>query len=360
MKVRRKIELIIISVVIALISSCGEKFDLTGIETGDGNVNIGGDTLFIQVNPVWEGFNNPQYVMVGREPFIYVADTDNNRIVLMNLDGQILGVRSVQKPVAIAQDYKLNLFVCARFDTLGTSYSAVYKYDLVSVNHNIELAPEKRILPRPSDFTQPLRQYTGIAVFYDNRYLITRTGPNNSNLIDPDNSILIFIQKKLSNGNTRDTLIGRVPLFDPQGTGILSANQLSSITSYNSRNYNMITTLIGENSFRVQPLEYIITPDFTGYHIAIPPYTADIMIPGTFSKPEGAAIDNAGNIYVADAAKDSVYKFNSFGDLLIGFGGEEGFKFNQPYSVAFFDKTLYVADTGNNRILRFILSTDIQ
>ncbi|MDZ7623899.1 MAG: hypothetical protein U5J96_05550 [Ignavibacteriaceae bacterium] len=31
--------------------------------------------------------------------------------------------------------------------------------------------------------------------------------------------------------------------------------------------------------------------------------------------------------------------------------------FNEPHGVAFFDKTLYVADTGNNRIVRFILST---
>jgi len=48
--------------------------------------------------------------------------------------------------------------------------------------------------------------------------------------------------------------------------------------------------------------------------------------------------------------------FNSFGDELQSFGGTD--VFNEPHSVAFFDKTLYVADTGNNRILRFILSTD--
>jgi len=46
------------------------------------------------------------------------------------------------------------------------------------------------------------------------------------------------------------------------------------------------------------------------------------------------------------------------GDLLIAFGGPE--QFDSPHAVAFFDKTLYVADTGNNRILRFILSTEIQ
>lgn len=358
MNIKKNIEFIISIIVIALISSCGEKFDLTGIETGNGNVNIGGDTLYIQINPTWEGFNSPQDIMIGREPFIYVADTDNDRIVMMNLDGQILGLRSVKKPIALAQDYKLNLFVCAQFDTLGTTFSAVYKYDLVSVNHQIEVAPVKRILPRLSDFAQPQREYTGAAVFFDNSYFIARSGPNNSNLIDPDNSILIFVQKKLANGNTKDSLVGRVALLDPLGTGIMSANQLSSLTSYNAKNYNLLTTLIGENSFKVQPLEYITSPDFTGYQITIQPFSADLMIPGFFSQPEGAAIDNSGNIYVADATKDSVYKFNSFGDLLIGFGGEEQFK--NPNSVAFFDKTLYVADTGNNRIVRFILSTDIQ
>jgi sugar lactone lactonase YvrE len=84
------------------------------------------------------------------------------------------------------------------------------------------------------------------------------------------------------------------------------------------------------------------------------------MLPNNFDQPEGAAIDNADNIYVADAAKDSIYKYNSFGQLLIKFGGEGDFVFNSPSAVAFFDKTLYVADTDNNRILRYILSTDLQ
>ena len=358
MKFKKHIELIIITALIALLSSCTDKFDLSGLDTGSGNVNIGGDTVFVQVNPVWEGFNNPQDIMIGREPFIYVADTDNNRIVLMNLDGQILGARSVLKPVALAQDYRLNLFVCAQFDTLGNTYSAVYKYDLVSVDHQIENAPVKRILPRLSDFAQPQREYTGAAVFFDNKYFISRRGPNNSNLIDPDNSILIFYQIIRNDGSYKDSLVGRVALLDPSGTGIMSANQISSLTSYNARNYNLLMTLIGDNNFKVQPLEYIFSPEFTGYQIAIPPLSADLMIPNSFNQPEDAAIDNAGNIYVADAGKDSVYKYNAFGDLLIGFGGEDQFK--NPYSVAFFDKTLYVADTGNNRIVRFILSTDIQ
>jgi len=141
------------------------------------------------------------------------------------------------------------------------------------------------------------------------------------------------------------------------GTGIYSANNISSISSFNLVNFDIVLTLTGENSFKTQWLEYVITPDFTGYIIALRPQESDIMSPQFFDRPEGTAIDNSGNIYVADAGKDSVYKFNPFGDLLIAFGGAD--QFSNPHAVAFFDRTLYVADTENNRILRFILSTDL-
>ena len=359
---RRKIELIVFTLVIAFISSCTDKLDINNIDTGSGNVNIVGDTVFVQINPVWGGFNKPHDVMVGREPFIYVADTENDRIVMLNLDGQVLSalnLRSlnIRKPIALAQDYMLNLIFCAEFDTLGQSFGAVYKIDLVSADHNLDVAPKKRILPQLTDFAQPQRRYKACAALFDNSYFIGRVGPNNSNLIDPDNSILIFIQRKLIDGTIKDSLVGRVPFLDPTGSGILSANQISSISSYNSPSYNMLLSLTGENSFKVQPLEYFSSPQFTGYQPEFPPLSNDLMIPGFFKKPEGATVDNAGNIYVADAETDSVFKFNSFGDLLISFGGPD--KFTNPFSVAFFDKTLYVADTGNDRIVRFILSTDL-
>lgn len=355
---------ILLYILIAFIYSCGDKFDINDLDIGQGDVNISGDTVYVQINPAWEGFNNPQDVMVGREPFIYVADTDNDRIVLLNLDGQRLGSKSIKKPVALAQDYRLNLFVCAQFDTvingLLQTYSAVYKLDLVAVNHQINLAPVKRILPGSQDFAKPLREYTGACVFFDNTYLISRRGPNNSNLIDPDNAVLIFIQKRQNDGTTTDSLVGRVPLLDPTGSGIMSANQISSLTSYNSRDYNLNLTLIGDNNFKFQPLEFIVTPDFTGYRIGLPPLSRDLMMPGIFTQPEGSALDNSGNFFIVDAGRDSIYKFNSFGDKLQSFGGSGTDTFNNPYGVAFFNKTLYVADTGNNRILRFILSTELQ
>lgn len=81
------------------------------------------------------------------------------------------------------------------------------------------------------------------------------------------------------------------------------------------------------------------------------------MTPNKFSQPEGTCID-ANDIFVVDAKKDSVYKFNALGDQLQAFGGPG--VFNSPYDVAYYNRILYVADTGNNRILKFILSTDMQ
>lgn len=364
MQFRSYIELIILLLVTAFFLSCTDKFDLSDIDTGDGTGNISGDTVYVQVNPEWGGFNRPQDVMVGREPFIYVADTDNNRIVMMNLDGQILGIRSMQKPVALAQDYKLNLIVCAQFDTLVSgqtrTFSAVYKLDMVSVSHQIAIAPITRLLPRANDLNRPLVEYTGACVFYNNMFYIARKGPNNTSFVDPDNSLLIFVPKESINGVSEgDTLVGRVPNIDPLGQGPVSAYDISSLTSFNNQSIDIIVTLTGGTSFKANWLHYQVTPIDQKYvSNFLPGSGTELVIPNRFERPEGGTRDNSGNIYIADAAKDSVYKFNSFGDELNSFGGPD--VFNEPYAVAFFNKTLYVADTGNNRILRFILSTELQ
>jgi hypothetical protein len=354
----KKTVIIFSSFLIFLTLSCAEKFELPTNTGGLGN--IAGDTVYVQLNPPWVGFNNPQDIYIGNEPFVYVADTDNNRIVMLNLAGTILGTREIKKPIAIAQDYQLNLIVCAEFDTLGQTFSAVYKIDLVATSHKIENAPITRLLPRPnvtSDFNT-LIKYTGIAVFYDNSFYIARTGPNNSSFFNPDNSILIFQKKTLSDGTKKDTLVGRLPSLEPTGTGILSTNNISSLTTFKRRNIDFIMTLTGNTSFKTQWLYYNYSSETPGYESRLAPNSSKLMLPNKFSRPEGVTVDNFGNIYVADADRDSIYKFNSYGDELQSFGGRNIFK--EPYSVAFFDKTLYVADKGNNRILRFILSTDLR
>lgn len=359
----KKITLIIVFFLSAIFYlGCTDKFDVTQFEDAfDDNPNIG-DTVYIQQYPVWEGFNNPQDMIIGRETFIYVADTDNDRVVMMNIAGETLGSKPINKPVAIAQDYQLNLIVCAEFDTtingVGVNLGAVYKIDLVSASHQIANAEVIRLLPKSNfDFNRPNRKYTGVAVFEDNSFYIARTGPDNTNPIDPDNVILRFQKKTLNDGTKIDTLVGALPSFQPTGTGLMSAFEISSLTSFSNGTIDFIMTLTGSTSFKTQWLTYIQSTDFTGYRTKLDAFSSDMMTVDKFVQPEDVALDDVGNIYVADAAKDSVYKFNPFGDEMTSFGGTD--LFDGPYAVAYYNKTVYVLDTGNNRIVRFILSTEI-
>jgi sugar lactone lactonase YvrE len=340
-------------------AACTDKFDISEVNTGEHTQNNIGDTLYVQQNPIWGGFNKPQDMIVGREPFIYVADTENNRVVMMDIAGRILGAREIRRPIALAQDYQLNLIVCGELvDAQGTVFSAVFKLNLVDVSHNIGIAKIDTLLPKTSfDYLKPQRKYTGVCVFSNNSFLVSRTGPANSNLIDPDNSLLVFSKKVKPDGTKIDTLTGRVPLLEPQGTGLLSANGISSLTSFKNSSRDIIVTLTGNNSFKVQWLQYVVSSDFEGYRSKLTPFESPLLTINKFGSPEGVALDNSNNIFVADAAKDSIFVFDSFGEELQSFGGSNVFK--SPYAVQYFNKTLYVVDTGNDRIVRYILSTDL-
>ncbi|HOJ17634.1 MAG TPA: hypothetical protein PLT92_03615 [Ignavibacteriaceae bacterium] len=351
--------LILLSIV--YFSGCSEKFDINEFSDKSGSGNIKGDTVYIPLSPNWTGFSNPQDIYIGNEPFIYVCDTDNNRIVMMNLAGQVLGTRYLEKPLALAQDYALNLIVAAHDTSTfvdGKPIAALFKIDMVAGGHNIQTAPLIRIFYKTSYDLSFKGKYTGISVFYDNSYYVSRTGPNNTSLTDKDNSVLIFNVKKYPDGTKKDTLIGQIPNLEAEGTGLLTANQISSMTSFKRKNIDFIMTLSGNTSFKTQWLYYNYSGETPGYENRLFPSEKGMMKINKFVQPEGVTVDNSGNIFIADAGKDSVYKFNAFGDEMQSFGGAS--VFNKPSGVAFFDKVLYVADAGNNRILRFVLSTDIQ
>lgn len=345
--------LLVLVLILPLFIGCNpDKATAPSPDETKGPGNLTGDTVYIALNPAWEGFNNPKAIFIGEDNFIYVCDTDNNRIVMLNEAGVVLGTREIQHPIAMSQDQKRNLIVCAEFDTtlngVTSTISAVYKINMVAALHHIDIAPIKRVLPKNFEF--PERRYTAVTTFYDNSYYVARTGPNNSSVYDPDNAILPLAPN--------DSLISlRVPNIDALSTGLISANGINSMTSFRKKNFDFIATFNGESAFKAQWFNFYSTIVSEGYKSKyVPNDGVAFAQPDRFLTPGGSCIDDEGHIFVADAIKDSVFKFDAFGEELHSFGGLS--VFSKPSGVAHYNKTLYVLDAEKNQVLRFILSTD--
>ena len=76
--------------------------------------------------------------------------------------------------------------------------------------------------------------------------------------------------------------------------------------------------------------------------------------------PHGSATDAVGNVYVADTGNNRIVKFDVSGRYVMSWGGlgsDDG-KFNQPWDVACDPSgtTVFVADTMNHRIQQFAVN----
>lgn len=345
------------SLLLLLASACGDTFDTE--ELGSTSPpDAYGDTSYVQLQPVWGGLSEPSDVFVGFEPFIYVSERGADRVTMLDLSGSVIGSSlPIRRPDALTQDHRLDLLVCGEFDTTidgrAVTYGAIYRVDLLEARHNIGQAPVRRIYFDPLN---PTRRYTGIAILTDNGYYVTRTGPNNSSPVDPDDAVMLF--------DADDNLRPRVewPGLSIDGTGLATITRPTGIATFSRPTSDFVFTQSGEKSlFRMQWITQRISGDvaqWESYYTPARDGDLDILRVSLFDRPEDVTIDGAGNIYVIDAGRDSLFQFNAAGFLTEAFGGPA--QFSAPEGVAHFDRTLYVADTRNGRILRFVLSTEIR
>lgn len=352
--------LIIIPVLLISIYSCTKKLDLSEfpISNNGGGTTVN-ETLYVQQYPAWEQFNQPEAVLVGREPLVYVADTKNNRVVQMDLSGMEIGSISVYNPRALAQDYNFDLLVIG--DSVLTltndTVSVLYRIKLVEIGGIISNAVLLPLLK--SDYPTPLtsrkRRFNGIGVFSDNSYIVTRTGPDNASSLDPDNALLQI--RGIDSVSSVVNLSG----FQVTGNGIYSIEKVYAITTFNNELTDFIFTRYTQDfGFKIEWFLYdnnkgTYDPKF------FPENDVDILS-RQIGTPSGIAVDNNKNVYVVDNTYDSLYKFTSAGKYKNESFGGTGSGENQlrrPGGVSFFDKVLYIADTGNNRIVRYKLSTDL-
>ncbi|MCX7878058.1 MAG: hypothetical protein N2510_05370 [Ignavibacteria bacterium] len=354
---------VFILIITFLIQSCGEKLDMSQFPVNDPPTVIG-DTVYIPIQPVLTGFNEPSDIYIGHEPVIYIADKGNNRIVQMDMAGAVISYSNfILRPKKIAQDRNYDLLVIASvIDTIPPNIldtvDAVFRYKLfqnggilAGVNPAITFKSNQPT-PIPGDHGN----FTGIATFRNNYYLVCRSGRNNQSLIDPDNAIF-----KINRFDNTQPVPERLSGFEVTGQGLMSLQEISGIVTFPYSDNDIIYIQKSPNAaFKVQ---WCIYDEIDGIYLPkFQPGGVDLLRNGLLVEPSDICLDRFNNIYITDSYKDSLYRFNSQGKLIPGSFGGRGTSLTQflsPGGVAHFYKTLYICDTGNNRILRFRLSTDI-
>ena len=234
------------------------------------------------------GFNQPSGVAVDAAGNVYVADTYNNAIKKIALNGTItrLGSYFVQ-PMGVAVDAAGNVYVA----DLGT-----YQIDKIALNGtitNISFTPDQivRYWPR------------GVAVDAAGTVYVA----------DLQNSEI----KTIKSYGTINTVGTYGSGFNqPSGVAVDAAGNVYVADTYN-------------NAIKKIALNGIITTLASG-----------------FNRPMGVAVDASGNVYVADTYNNAIKKIALNGTITtLGSG------FSQPMGVAV-DAVgnVYVADNGNNAI----------
>lgn len=315
-------------------------------------------------------FNQPSDIFYGADNLIYVADTGNDRIVMMDIGGQIQGFSGyIPHPEAITQNDSLQLLIVNKTNV-------VYKIDLFAHNHQIDSAPVDTVFEQASE---PNRQFTGISVHNRFEYYVT--------VLDVADSSSNFVEFSfIYDFNADNTLKGPLPLF-VNGTGLFSAIVPTSIVSIRERWLDISATQevspafmftqtgrtsLLNNSFKVQTT----TTQINEGDEVIVPNTAyintDFYDPTLYVNPEDMALDRNGFIYVVDAGSPqsppAFYRFSSTsGNMLQAFIGDgsngDNITFNNPKGIAVLpateDQVVYIADTGNDRIVIFSLSNEL-
>ena len=317
------------------------------------------DTSYVEVSPPFFGFTNPQDILVGNDQLVYVADTDSNRVILMNRAGQMLSTRTMLRPVSLAQDTRLDLLIGGEIavpnDTLRLG--ALFRLHLVAAGHHLDEATIDTVWVERA---KPNRRFPGITVFGDNTWLAVRTGPDNSSFIDPDARVLEF--------DRNDQFITPVPAFtSTTGGSITNINRPTAIASFPGvRDFVLAQSSEGV-SYAAVWMKYESSSDFEGWLLQYDPARIDdrgidFIRAGQYLQPEAVTIDKSRrDVFIADAELDSVFKFNSRGRYRIESFGfyRTGGRMVRPTGLAFFEKILYVLDASQGQVLRFRLSSDV-
>ncbi len=270
-------------------------------------------------------FSAPRNVAVAEDGRIYVLDSGNHRVQVFGADGQLLTGWGSQG----SEPGQFN-------EPWGLAIDENFVYVADTWNHRIQkftLDGEFVTLFGRSGAPSDEPDTNGLGLFFgprdiillpDNRLLITDTGNHRLQIADRDGR---FLSQVGNFGN----LLGQ--FNEPVGLGTGPDGFVYLADTWNGRIQQFTPDMVASNEWAVNA--------WAGQSINNKPYTA---------------VDSAGRIYVTDPEGYRVLIFNNFGDYLGRFGsfGVDANNFGLPNGITLDNQdNIYIADAGNNRILKF-------
>lgn len=413
----KKIKYLIVCVAISLLlPSCaalfGDKEDEQVDEIfkqGAIDPNLIPQTVgYVPVYPFFQGFVNPVDVFVGYDELIYVVD--DNGLNILDQKGTKYQTIAIPGATDVTQDRRLHTYVAGRVElprgpggamiNLAAVYhlknTATGNYEIIdTLIHPDCDASRGATAFRGADDEKV--QFTGIATLHDNTLYVSRTGPRNdpNAFFRPDNGLLLF---DAAGSNT-----GFANGLTPNSPSLKSALGISSVATLaappqrqqgiNTGKSFLITQAdqTANIEYRVLHIMVLDDPDAgTSYNETSSLLNYDftkgdkfLYQPFRFKKPEDCFIapDALQYSFIVDSGTDSIYIFTNQGiegvnppansglrkQVVVSFGGPgiDGsssgpFSFKDPSGVCYFRRMIFVADKGNNRICRYMLSTDLE
>ncbi|TVQ78558.1 MAG: hypothetical protein EA358_04745 [Flavobacteriales bacterium] len=376
----------------------GDKTDLSFIDLPEFTNR---DIAYVPIQPAWDQFVYPTDICIGFDELLYVVDEATQQIIGLDESGREQGRFSVPGVTSVTQDRRFDLLACGTLDTVSASgdpitLACIYRIRLLNQNgqYGIRYARivNKIIHPfysRSNVNAQDLTVRFGkVAIMasdipsQNNRYYVTRQGQGGSSILGPNDAVLIF-----SNTDQFETPIsvstssGIFNNFFQKPSGIATYAVPPQIQASQERHF-FYSSVDPANELKVQFIEYIETDFGAEFRPVIFPVgdtsRADgfLFEPNKFSKPSAIAVagDNTRFLFVVDEEKDSLFQFtrDGFEGVLpppatgrtklekASFGGTGNglTQFNRPSGVGYYRRIVYVADSGNGRILRFRLTLD--
>ncbi len=384
---------------LTLLTSCegffGDKTDISFIDVPEYSPR---KVAYVPVQPALQNFVRPVDIIAGFDELIYVVDEATEEIISLDESGRELGRLGLKGVKSVAQNRQLDLLAIGKVEVNRggnlLEFTCIYRIDMhgSGANFGIQYAEVTDTLIHPFYFKSTYSssdvdvEFNKIAILQDNRFYVTRSGTDNNTqkFGGPDDAILLF--------DSDGTYLTPVSVNTPNGLfrdyfkkpiGITSFVQPPQISAFGSDHF--IFTSVSENtSIKVQVIDYIETDFGANYEPRIlfdrdtTVSDGNLTTPDKFERPVSLLLTGDGTnfIFVVDQAKDSFYQFTVTGlegvkpppgaatskYQMASFGGSgEGLsQFNQPSAVAYKNNIVWVCDTGNERILRFKLTTDFQ